>query len=184
MVFAGRAVKAAGRGMRGGLGQNLFIRNADGTHATDPVTLNRIPVKRAVRIGKHYFNSKSLGDQLQHRTTNPLTRQPFPSSVIRKYKKKPPSPPSPPRALLDAIEAIVQYVRQLPRRVFSLSSVPIDDLVRPFGVSWNNYGALKLGDWNAYIEMYSGREFGPSGRTLGSQFKYKGKKMKIVTWDV
>lgn len=73
--------------MKGGLGRNLFVRNADGQHATDPVSLNRIPVRRAVAVGKRTYNSKTLRALLAQNphATDPLTRQPFPERVYKKY---------------------------------------------------------------------------------------------------
>jgi hypothetical protein len=73
--------------IKGGLGRNLYARNANGQHATDPVSLNRIPASRAVKVGKHHYDSKTLRalfakNQL---ATNPLTRQPFPQAVYKKY---------------------------------------------------------------------------------------------------
>ena len=76
--------------MAGGLGRNLFVRNGAG-YATDPVSLNRIPAARAVKVGRHYYDSKTLRAlfKVNPRATNPLTRQPFPAAVYQKYGPAP-----------------------------------------------------------------------------------------------
>lgn len=73
--------------MKGGLGRNLFARNDEGRHATDPVSLNRIPVSRAVKVGRQHYDSRTLQRlfKINPRATNPLTRQPFPQNVYAKY---------------------------------------------------------------------------------------------------
>ena len=72
------------RGMAGSA--QLYVTDANG-YVTDPVSLDRIPKSRAVRVGPHTFNSKTLTQMFQHnpRATNPLTRQPFPQAVYAKY---------------------------------------------------------------------------------------------------
>ena len=87
-AFASNALRAATPLPRGmGRGRGLFV----GRHDTlDPVTVNRIPVKRAVRVGKQWFNSRGLRSLLAHnpRATNPLTREPLPSAVHALYGPK------------------------------------------------------------------------------------------------
>lgn len=74
-------------GPRGTRTRSLYVRNADGRYAIDPVTLNRIPRRRAVRVDRHVFDSASLRGLLQHTpdATNPLTRRPFPRHIIARY---------------------------------------------------------------------------------------------------
>lgn len=76
-----------------------FARNANGAHAVDAVSLNRIPSARAVRVGRHWMDARSLRALLaaNPRATNPLTRQPFPAHVLRAYGR--PSPPSSPSSV-------------------------------------------------------------------------------------
>lgn len=62
-----------------------FARNANGNYAIDPVSLERIPLRRAVRVGPHSFDSKVLREILKRNTRNPLTREPFPRHVIDRY---------------------------------------------------------------------------------------------------
>lgn len=71
------------RGMRGS--RVPFAINASGNFAIDPVSLERIPMARAVRVGPHVFNSRVLREILKRNTRNPLTRQPFPRNVIERY---------------------------------------------------------------------------------------------------
>ena len=89
-AFASRAALSAappkGMGRASRLPQR-FPGFVGGPDNTDPVSLSRIPVKRAVRVGKQWFNSKSIRAMLARdtRTTNPLTRQPFPDAVRERY---------------------------------------------------------------------------------------------------
>lgn len=85
-----RARKAARAGPRGmGGSRTLYAKNTNGSFSVDPMSLDRIPVRRVVRVGKHAFNSKSVRSLLEHNpsATNPLTRQPFPDDVYRRYGK-------------------------------------------------------------------------------------------------
>lgn len=169
-VFAGRAVKAAAPRMPGGLGRDMFVRDADGTHATDPVTLNRIPLKRAVKIGKQYHNSKSLRAQLQFRNTNPLTRQPFPAAVQRKYgPRRMTTGRRPVQGLMTAVRSVYEYIAldEGGYGYVSLSDIPIATLrtiVQPYGVSASQrrdsrgeqHVYLTLGDESAKLTQEDG----------------------------
>ena len=87
-AFVAKALGAARpAGPKGGLGQDLFLKNANG-YATDPVSQDRIPTSRAVRVGRHYYDAKTLRALLKHNRSavNPLTRQPFPSHILQKYR--------------------------------------------------------------------------------------------------
>lgn len=83
-VVALAAARAASvpRGMRG-LGLNRSVLPG----VVDPVTQRSIPIRRAVRINKQWFNSKGLSNLLRHNpaATNPLTRQPLPAKVRARY---------------------------------------------------------------------------------------------------
>ena len=85
-AFASHAVMAAeGRGVaplpRGMRGSGIFRRE------TNAVSLDPVPTRRAVKVGKHYWNSKTLRALLARnpKATNPLTRQPLPRGVVGKY---------------------------------------------------------------------------------------------------
>lgn len=102
-AFAADATRAAsgrvprGPAPRGMRGSGLFVRDQNGQKTVDPVSLDRIPVRRAVKIGKQHWNSKTLRGLLKHNpaATNPLTRQPLPPHVVEKYGPKPKvTPPS------------------------------------------------------------------------------------------
>lgn len=92
-AFAARAVRASKRanqprgprGMRASTG--LYAVNANGTEAVDPVSLNRIPRRRAVTIGRQTFDANTLRALLSRDpgAVNPLTRQPFPREVYTTY---------------------------------------------------------------------------------------------------
>lgn len=75
---------------RGMAGSGLpFARDADG-FVEDPVSMARIPPARAVKIGMHTFNAKTIRE-LRRRSAaprNPLTRQPIPQSVLRAVARK------------------------------------------------------------------------------------------------
>lgn len=75
------------RGM--GTASSLYATDANG-YATDPVSLDRIPRSRAVKVGPHTFNAKTLRALLAHnpRATNPLTRQSFPPAIYAKFSTK------------------------------------------------------------------------------------------------
>lgn len=76
-----------------------WATNANGTVATDPVSLNRIPVSRAVKVNRQVFDANTLREILRRnpRATNPLTRQPFPQHVYTTFGPEPPRQPPPPR---------------------------------------------------------------------------------------
>lgn len=79
----------APKGMRG---SGLFVRgDQSGQQTIDPVSLDRIPARRAVLIGKQQWNSKTIRELLKRDSaaTNPLTRQPFPAEIYEKYGKSP-----------------------------------------------------------------------------------------------
>jgi hypothetical protein len=126
--------------MKGGLGRNLYVRNAQGNHATDPVSLNRIPVSRAVKVGRQHYDSKTLRTLFQQkaRATNPLTRQPFPEAVYKKY-----GPPQEPRdsrvwsAALRLVERLVQVIMRQPWLHYisgsNISRINFSDVLRTIG---------------------------------------------------
>ena len=88
-AFAAKALKATRGGPRGMGVRNIYAKNANGTYSTDPVSLNRIPVSRAVRVNRQVFDSKTLRALLQRDpgATNPLTRQPFPRHVYDRFAR-------------------------------------------------------------------------------------------------
>lgn len=100
--FAATAVAAARRarappragaadGVRG-LGPGLpFAKDADGTDALDPVTLNRIPAARAVAVDKKIFDARTLRGLLagDAAAPNPVTRGPLPDDIRRRYGPRP-----------------------------------------------------------------------------------------------
>ncbi len=91
LAKAKKIARAGPRGMGGS--RTLYARNAtNGSYAVDPVSLDRIPVRRVVRVGKQAFNSKTVRALLERdpAATNPLTRQPFPDHVYRRYGKRQP----------------------------------------------------------------------------------------------
>jgi hypothetical protein len=51
------------------------------------VSMAPIPMKRAVKVNKQWWNAKTLRTLLKHnpRASNPLTRQPLPAKIIKKY---------------------------------------------------------------------------------------------------
>jgi hypothetical protein len=120
------AAKRRGKGPAGpkGLGgvRGLYARNDDGEYATDPVSLNVIPVSRAVRINKKYFDERTLRQLFRHQRLprNPLTRQPFPPAIVSRFqvKKKMQKPvvpqyvPMPPRVTVTE-ENQTMYARML-----------------------------------------------------------------------
>lgn len=55
----------------------------------DPVTMNKIPKKRAIRVGRHWFDAKTLRRVVQTNPINPLTREPLPNVVQRKFGRQP-----------------------------------------------------------------------------------------------
>lgn len=59
-------------------------RNANGTNAVDPVTLERIPARRAIKVGKAWFDIKTVSELIQRGQSNPLTRQPFDANTVRR----------------------------------------------------------------------------------------------------
>lgn len=96
-AFWANARRAAGGGKvprgpapKGMGGTGLFVRDQSGQQTIDPVTLNRIPAGRALRVGKQYWNSTTIRKLLERdsQATNPLTRQPFPADVYAKYAPK------------------------------------------------------------------------------------------------
>ncbi len=85
-AFAAKAIQAAeGRGVaplpKGMRGSGIYRRE------TNAVTLDPIPTRRAVKIGKQYWNSSTLRGLLKSNPAvrNPLTRQPLPQRVVKKY---------------------------------------------------------------------------------------------------
>jgi hypothetical protein len=87
-ALVAKATARAQRQPRGlGPGTDLFVRGSNGQYAIDALSLNRVPRARAVRIGMQNWNSKSLSGLLNRnpRAPNPLTRQPFPETVYRRY---------------------------------------------------------------------------------------------------
>lgn len=91
-VFAARAATAGPRGLAGSKVKQRrepYIRNKgqDDGYALNALTLNRIPRRRAVKVGQQYWDSKSLRDLLarDERAPNPLTRAPFPQWVYDTY---------------------------------------------------------------------------------------------------
>jgi hypothetical protein len=72
-------------GLPGMGGSSLPFAWNQGNYAMDPVSLDRIPLARAVRVGRHVFDAKVLREILKRNTRNPLTREPFPSNVIAMY---------------------------------------------------------------------------------------------------
>lgn len=97
--FAATAVAAARRAPRvgaadgvRGLGPGLpFAKDADGTDALDPVTLNRIPAARAVAVDKKIFDARTLRGLLagDAAAPNPVTRGPLPDDIRRRYGPRP-----------------------------------------------------------------------------------------------
>lgn len=88
-----RAAKAANRrntprGLRVGVPLN-YARNANGAYATDPATLNRIPRRRAVKVGPHWFNANTLRELVRRdprNPRNPLTRARLPADVVARFR--------------------------------------------------------------------------------------------------
>lgn len=85
-AFAAKAIQAAeGRGVaplpKGMRGSGIYRRE------TNAVTLDPVPTRRAVKIGKQYWNSRTLRGLLKSNPAvrNPLTRQPLPQRVVKKY---------------------------------------------------------------------------------------------------
>lgn len=94
-AFAATAIQAAnGRGVaplpKGMRGSGIYRRE------TNAVTLAQIPTRRAVKIGKQHWDSRTLRGLLERNpmATNPLTRQPLPPGVAKKYGPKKPKRPT------------------------------------------------------------------------------------------
>lgn len=54
----------------------------------DPSTWNKIPKKRAIRVGRHWFDAKALRRVVQASPANPrnpLTREPLPNAVVAQF---------------------------------------------------------------------------------------------------
>lgn len=90
-LLAARPTRFAGPKGLGGA-PALYARNANGQVSEDPVSLQRIPAHRAVKIGKKYFNSRSLRELLRRNpdATNPLTRQPLPEAIKQRFGPRSP----------------------------------------------------------------------------------------------
>lgn len=74
--------RAAPKGLGGT--RALFVTNANGTYASDPVSLDRIPTTRALKIGKHWFDAKTIAKLFNMPAPrNPLTRQPLANTIAR-----------------------------------------------------------------------------------------------------
>lgn len=154
-VFSARAATVGPRGMAGSSRrQGLYIKNKDqkGGYALNAVSLERIPRRRAVKVGAQYFDSRTLRNLLKRdaRATNPLTRQPFPSAVYKKYAPLPgsgPAPTLPPRmtrlqrrawhAAGQLTQQFLNAARQLPAG--RLQTANIGTFVKQYG---NLYGTL------------------------------------------
>lgn len=67
-----------------------YVINTTGRPVRDPISLEPIPVSRAVRVGRHYFDDVSLRQFFLHTNNprNPLTREPFPPEVLARYGKE------------------------------------------------------------------------------------------------
>lgn len=67
--------------------RGLGFRRSLLTRELNAVSLNRIPASRAVRVGKQWWDSKTLRELFRRDPSarNPLTRQPFPAHVSSKY---------------------------------------------------------------------------------------------------
>lgn len=97
---AARAHLQKTRGVPMGMGGSglPFARDAseaDG-YAMNVMSLDRIPAGRAVKIGPHTFDAKSLRALLAANpgATNPLTREPLPARVVKRYgPRRPTAPP-------------------------------------------------------------------------------------------
>ena len=101
-AFAARAIQAAeGRGVaplpRGMRGSGIYRREENA------VSLAPVPTRRAVKIGRQYWDSKTLRGLLRSNpgATNPLTRQPLPPRVLKKYGG---SGAANPKAVAEAVE--------------------------------------------------------------------------------
>lgn len=68
----------------------MYVLNATGRPVRDPISLEPIPTRRAVRVGRHYFDDLSLRQFFLHTDNprNPYTREPFPPEVLARYGRE------------------------------------------------------------------------------------------------
>ena len=139
-AFAAHAARAATPPKGMGRTASPLIRGlrfVGGPGNTDPLTLNRIPVKRAVRVGKQWFNSKSIRSMLARdpRATNPLTRQPFPVNVRERYSIS--------RAHESAAKAAIREIKAFLAEFYTSgrqsSTAPLERTARRLG-GWTSMG--------------------------------------------
>lgn len=113
--LAARAVMAAKaqearhrpRGMRGS--GVPFALNRDGGVAIDPVTLNRIPARRAMRMegGRQVFDRRTVAELVRRGGTNPLTRQPFDAATVARFASGRPAIPEAAEYVYDMFESLL-----------------------------------------------------------------------------
>lgn len=124
-----------GSGVRG-----PWLLEPNGTKAIDPVSLNHIPMDRAVRVGRQVFDSRTLRALLRRDpgAVNPLTREPFPEDVRRAYgdqSGRMPEALAKKQDVSDAVGVIVAAIaREAPPGLHMLSPAVFDDVERRYGV--------------------------------------------------
>lgn len=87
-AFAAKAMRTlAVRNSPKGLGTGeRFIKNRNGDFVLDPVSLGRIPRKRAVWVQGRYYDENTVRGLVRSNPINPLTRQPLPRAVQNRYR--------------------------------------------------------------------------------------------------
>lgn len=92
-AFAATALESSRRKQVKGLGGarrlpgTAYVLNADGKPVDDPITMDPIPLRRAVKVGRHWHNAESLRKLFRHTpdARHPLTREPFPDHIRQRY---------------------------------------------------------------------------------------------------